>query len=309
MSPFHPELARLARLLPYEGVGPTLLKAYRFLVPTKQRAPRSSATVAARLETLTRPDGSSQVLRVFHPRHAAGPRPMLLWIHGGGFLIGTPAQDDAVSLAFAEQLQCVVVAPTYRLAPEHPYPAPMDDVYAALKWLHANAAALNGRVDRIAIAGASAGGGLAAGLTLLARDRQKVPVAAQVLVYPMLDDRSHGAAHFSMHHRLWGIRSNAFGWRSYLGAGFGTEPIPAYAAPARANELQGLPPTWIGVGTVDLFHDEDVAYAQRLRAAGVTVELEIVPGAFHGFDAVRRKSQVAKDFFASQVRMLLRVLA
>jgi acetyl esterase/lipase len=234
--------------------------------------------------------------------------PAMLWIHGGGFILGSPAQDDAAATMFARELGMTVVAPSYRLAPEHPFPAAMDDLYATLRWLHANAEALRVRADRIVVAGASAGGGLAAGLTLLARDRKEVPVAFQLLVYPMLDDRTVGKTIDGTNHRLWNAESNRFGWTSYLGREPGGADVPAYAAPARAESLAGLPPTWIGVGTFDLFHDEDVAYAKRLEAAGVAAHLEIVPGAFHAFDVFQR-ANVSKAFHASQVAALRRALA
>lgn len=183
----------------------------------------------------------------------------------------------------------------------------MDDLYATLRWIHANAEALRVRADRIVVAGASAGGGLAAGLTLLARDRKEIPVAFQLLVYPMLDDRTVGKTLDGTNHRLWTAVSNRFGWTSYLGREPGGADVPVYAAPSRAESLAGLPPTWIGVGNFDLFHDEDVEYAKRLEAAGVSVELEVVPGVFHGFDAFQRAS-VAKTFRERQITALRRAL-
>jgi acetyl esterase/lipase len=232
---------------------------------------------------------------------------MMLWIHGGGFIIGSPGQDDSISRVFVRELGMVVVAPSYRLAPEHPYPAAMDDLYATLKWMHAEADALGGRRDQIVIAGASAGGGLAAGLTLLARDRGEVPVAFQSLVYPMLDDRTVLRPPPDLKHRLWNTESNRFGWSSYLGQAPGGASAPAYAAPARAESVKGLPPTWLGVGTLDLFHDEDLEYGRRLEAAGVAVQVEVVPGAFHAFDRMEKKL-VAQQFRQSQVAAIRRAL-
>jgi acetyl esterase/lipase len=303
MSDFHPDLALFARFLPRFSFGPQLLKLIRRLA-RDDAAPRCTPGVHASLREIP----GARTARVFVPDGATQPMPAMLWVHGGGFIIGSPAQDDAVATMFARELGMTVVMPSYRLAPEHPFPAAIDDLYASLQWLHANAEALRVRADRIVIAGASAGGGLAAGLTLMARDREEVPVAFQLLVYPMLDDQTVGKTIDGTNHRLWTAESNRFGWTSYLGRAPGGEDVSAYAAPARAGSLAGLPPTWIGVGTFDLFHDEDVAYAKRLEAAGVPVELEVVPGVFHGFDALQR-ANVVKAFRARQIAALRRALA
>ncbi|WP_044249836.1 alpha/beta hydrolase [Chondromyces apiculatus] len=303
MSTFHPELALLARFLPRFSFGPRFVKVTRRL-RGGMRAPRSTPGVRASLRDIP----GAQTARVFVPEGATRPMPAVLWIHGGGFIMGSPAPDDAMAATFARELGVTVIAPSYRLAPEHPFPAAMDDLYATLTWLHANAEALNVRADRIVIAGASAGGGLAAGLTLLARDRKEIPVAFQLLVYPMLDDRTVNRTIDGANHRIWSAESNRFGWTSYLGREPGADDVPPYAAPARAESLAGLPPTWIGVGTFDLFHDEDIAYAERLKAAGVPVEVEIIPGVFHGFDRLQHMN-VAKAFRTSQVAALRRALA
>lgn len=302
MSNFHPDVALVARLLPRFSIGPRLSRLARRLAP-RARAPRSTPGVTASLREIP----GASTARVFVPEGARAPMPAMLWIHGGGFILGSPAQDDALATMFARELGITVVAPTYRLGPEHPFPAAIDDLYATLRWIHASAEAERVRADRIVVAGASAGGGLAAGLTLLARDREEIPVAFQLLVYPMLDDRTVGRSIDGRHHRLWTATSNRYGWTAYLGREPGGHEVPAYASPARAESLAGLPPTWIGVGTHDLFHDEDVAYAERLAAAGVPVELEIVPGVFHAFDMLQRAS-VTKAFRASQLAALRRAL-
>ena len=236
-------------------------------------------------------------VRLHRPPGATGRGPALLWIHGGGYVIGSPNQDDTLLPRFAKAVGVTVAAVRYRLAPEHPYPAGLEDCYAALTWLAGLPTVDPGRV---AIGGASAGGGLAAALAQYALDRGEVDVAAQLLVYPMLDDRSGTAPGLDdPNHRLWTQKSNRYGWSSYL-KGADLE----VAVPARRKDLTGLPPAWIGVGTLDLFHDEDVAYAGRLRAAGVPCELETVPGVFHGFDGVIPKSELVKSFFDSQVEFL-----
>lgn len=239
--------------------------------------------------------GSGVGVRLIRPPEATTPTPALLWIHGGGYVIGSAQQDDRLCIGFSRRLGITVASVDYRLAPEHPYPAPLDDCYAALTWL-----ADLPSVDRyrMAIGGASAGGGLAAALALLARDRAELSPAFQVLTYPMLDDRSSACANHS-HFRLWDSRSNRFGWAAYLGGA-----DPQVAVPARREDLSGLPPAWIGVGTHDLFHDEDLAYAERLRAAGVPCQVETVPGAFHGFDLIAPKAQVSQRFFESQCESL-----
>lgn len=210
--------------------------------------------------------------------------------------------DDAWCRRLAAELDTTVVAVDYRLAPAYPYPAPLLDCYEALLWL----ADLPG-LDRarIAIAGASAGGGLAAALALLARDRGEVEVAAQVLVYPMLDDRSaHRADPAPAHRRLWNNTSGRLGWRAYLG-----DADPEIAVPARRRSLDRLPPTWIGVGTLDVLLAESVEYAIRLRAAGIPCELQMVEGAFHGFDVVVPRSRVARDFTRNQFEYLRAALS
>ena len=247
-------------------------------------------------------------MRVHRPDGlAAAPVPALLWIHGGGYVIGTAAQDDALCRHFASELGAVVAAVDYRRAPEHPFPAPLEDCHDTLVWL----AGLD-EVDpqRIAIGGASAGGGLAAGLALLALERQQVTPILQLLTYPMLDDRTALRRDIDERgFRLWNNRSNELGWRSYLAVDPGSDDVSHLASPARGEDLSGLAPAWLGVGTLDLFHDEDLAYAERLRASGVPCDLEVVPGAFHAFDRVAPRSNVARRFQESQLRSLAAAFA
>jgi acetyl esterase/lipase len=289
VSEFHPDLARLARVLPRRLVGPQTAKLMRALDGLRRPPPVSGVAVTA-ITTPTR-------LRIYRPENLTGPVAGLVWIHGGGMVIGGARQDERFASAMARDLGIVVASVDYRLAPEHPYPAPLDDCYAGLQWLHDQP-----DVDpaRIAVGGASAGGGLAASLAQLAHDRGKLPVAFQLLIYPMLDDRSATRLGVDGHHfRLWTQKSNVFGWRAYLGQEPGSDTVTAPASPARRASLDGLPPAWIGVGSHDLFHDEDVEYAERLQAAGVPCRLEVVDGAFHGFDIVAARTSVAKAFQAS----------
>jgi acetyl esterase/lipase len=257
-------------------------------------------SAVARVRKAQAPSGMG--IRLHRPSGAAGSGPALLWIHGGGYMLGHAAQDDGLCRRFARELGITVAAVEYRLAPAHPYPAPLEDCYAALLSL-AGLPTVDER--RIAVAGASAGGGLAAALALLARDRREIALAAQLLLYPMLDDRTAARPDpNAKYRRLWNNSSNRLGWRAYLG-----DHAPDAAVPARRRDLSGLPMTWIGVGTLDVLYDEAVAYAQRLRAANVPCELEPVPGAFHGFDAVAPKTGVASRFFASQCDQLRSALS
>ncbi len=277
-------------------IGPRSLPIIRALsgLTGRRRKPVTSHGV----EVITL--GSGAGVRLFRPAGVVEPTPALLWIHGGGYVLGTAEQDDRLCHRFSSRLGMTVASVEYRLAPEHTYPAPLEDCYSALTWL-ADLPAVDR--NRVAIAGASAGGGLAAALALLARDRGEVSPVFQVLAYPMLDDRSSATA-ASPNHRLWSTRSNHFGWTAYLGGA-----DPRVAVPGRRDDLSGLPPAWIGVGTHDLFHDEDLAYAQRLIDAGVPCHVEVVPGAFHGFDALASKAPVSQRFFDSQCDSLRAALA
>ncbi|SBS77723.1 Alpha/beta hydrolase domain-containing protein [uncultured Mycobacterium sp.] len=231
--------------------------------------------------------------------------PALLWIHGGGYVTGSAAMNDRAVRKMAANLGALAASVEYRLAPEHPYPAALDDCYAALQWL-----AARDDIDRrrILIAGKSAGGGLAAALALRCLDAGLVELAGQVLIYPMLDDRTVQRS-TAIGARGWTPQDNSFGWRSYLGRDPGEGHVSAYAAPARRADLSGLPPTWIGVGTADLFYDECVDYANRLRAAGVPTQLRIVPGGFHGFDVVGSRTSIVRQFRADQLAAMRQAFA
>ncbi len=298
-SAFHPDLRRVALLLPRRVVGPRLLRCIRVLeAAQRRRRPKPGVEV--------HPVGAVSVRLHHPPRQMPGPRPAVLWIHGGGYVMGTAAQEDALCRHYAEQLGAVVAAVEYRVAPEHPFPAALHDCHDALVWL-ANRDDVD--AEHVAIGGASAGGGLAAALALLARERGEVQPAFQLLAYPMLDDRTALRTDIDERHfRLWNNTANRFGWRCYTGEAPGGPGISGLAAPSRSEDLSGLPPAWIGVGTLDLFHDEDLAYAERLRAAGVSCEVFVVDGAFHGFDIVRPSAPVSQRFRAEQVAALASAL-
>jgi acetyl esterase/lipase len=235
--------------------------------------------------------------------------PALLWIHGGGYVLGSVERDDLLAKHLARVGQCVVASVEYRLAPEHPFPAPVEDCYAALKWLSTHSADLGVNKSRIAIGGASAGGGLAAGLALVARDRAEVDVAFQLLIYPMIDDRNIvPASETAPDTFVWTRENNRMGWRAYLGREPGGADVSPYAAAARATDLRGLPPAYIPVGDLDLFLDENITYAQRLLTAGVPTELHVYPGAFHGFNGFVPGAEVSRRFNADRDNALKRML-
>jgi acetyl esterase/lipase len=239
------------------------------------------------------PGSGGVVVRVHRPVGVTGDLPCVYWMHGGGLVLGTYAGDDARFDRWCQTLGCVGVSVEYRLAPEARYPGPLDDCYAGLRWVHANAAMLGVDTTRLGIGGASAGAGLAAGLALLARDRGEVPLAFQLLIYPMLDDRQITPSSGWLD-PIWPPAANTYGWTAYLGDAKGGPDVPAYAAPARATDLAGLPPTIITVGAIDGFCDEDMDYALRLRHAGVPVELHVYPGMPHGFDSLLPGLELSK---------------
>lgn len=291
-EPFHPDL-RAARWLPRGGVSRRTLRLFR--TPPRAKASTPDVEVATVLVETT---AGELPYRVYRPRAARGPVPALFWIHGGGLVMGAPQQDDAFSIRLAGRLGIVVIAASYRLAPEHPAPAAVDDLYSGWLAVHARADEFGIARNRVAVGGGSAGGGLAAAVTQRLHDEGGPQPVLQLLVYPMLDDRTVLRTDIDTRHlRIWPPSSNRFGWESYLGTPAGSPDVPAYSVPARRDDLTGLPPAWIGVGTLDLFHDEDLAYAERLRDAGVPAEVLEVPGVFHGFDAVFRSAGITDRFY------------
>jgi acetyl esterase/lipase len=240
-------------------------------------------------------------------RHALAPA--VLWIHFGGMVLGSPQMELPFSGHLARELAAVVVSPDYRLAPEHPFPAALDDCMTTLLWMRANADELGIDRDRIAVAGASAGGGLSAALAQRSHD-EGIPLRAQVLVYPMLDDRTTlGEDHAVRGQFLWTPAASRFGWSAYLGGTPRMADAPEYAAPARRTDLTGLAPAWIGVGDLDLLHDESVDYAERLAVAGVQCELVTIPGMYHGADGIAPKAPSMQNFRASMIAHLRAHLA
>jgi acetyl esterase/lipase len=248
-------------------------------------------------------------VRIYRADDQSSKLPALYWIHGGGYVMGDIDMDDRLMKQMVKRIGCVAASVDYRLAPEYPFPTPVEDCYTGLKWLFAHADELGVEPARIAIGGPSGGGGLTAGLGLLARDRQEVQVAYQLLIYPMIDDRNAtAAAHAITDPRVWNRESNRLGWKAYLGRDGGGADVSPYAAATRATDLSNLPPTYISVGTLDLFVDENIDYAQRLIQAGVPTELHVYPGAFHGFDMFAPSARVSKQFKADRDNALKRAL-
>jgi acetyl esterase/lipase len=234
---------------------------------------------------------------VYRPEGLPPGAPVVLQIHGGGFLFGTAELGDPRNRAMARSVGCAVASVEYRLAPETPFPGGLDDCYAALLWLHSEAATLGLDPRRIAIRGESAGGGLAAALAIMARDLGGPAICCQLLVYPMLDDRTVDAPpnpHTGVF--VWDRASNRFAWESWLGMAPGTDRVPPLAAPARVADLSRLPPTCLITAALDLFVEEDLGYARRLILAGVPTEVYVAPGAFHGFDAMAPDAAVSRRF-------------
>ncbi len=256
------------------------------------------------------PDGAPDVMvRTYRPASLPANAPALYWIHGGGMVVGNVEMNDPYCAGIAESLNVLVASVEYRLAPEHPFPAPIEDCYAGLRWFASSANELGLDRSRVAIGGGSAGGGLAAGLALVARDRGEIEVCFQLLVYPMLDDRNTTrSSHAIVDSRVWNRASNLTGWNAYLAGNAGGGDISPYAAPARATELAGLPPAYINVGTLDLFVDEDIAYAQALLAANVPAELHVYPGAFHGSPNLAPDAELSRRWRRDELSALDRAL-
>jgi acetyl esterase/lipase len=254
--------------------------------------------------------GSTVRVLIIDPAPGAKDKPALLHIHGGGYVVGTADIATPANQRYAMECGCVVVSVDYRLAPETPFPGSLEDNYAALRWLHANAAALGVDPRRIGVGGESAGGGHAAALAIAARDRGEVPLAFQFLVYPMLDDRTGTSRSVSgfIGEFVWTAASNRFGWSSLLGVAAGSAHVPDGAVPARVTDLAGLPATFIGVGALDLFIEEDLEYARRLIAAGVSVAVHVTAGGYHGFDGLAPDTQPARHFTATLIAALGRLM-
>jgi acetyl esterase/lipase len=295
---------------------PTLGFSEAMLAPTRSamlemmaaRTATEHPEVISEQRTIAGPDGGELLLVIHRPRETVGPVPAVLHMHGGGYVIGSALMSMMTNQRTVVDAGCVVVSVDYRLAPETRHPGPVEDCWAALVWLRDHAGELGADPGRLAVMGESAGGGLAAALAQIARDRG-LALVHQHLTYPMLDDRTcvrernPHAGEF-----VWTAESNLFGWMSLLGPDAGGESVAPYGAAARTEDLAGLPSTYIAVGALDLFIDEDIDYARRLIRAGVPTELHVYPGAFHGFD-IAVDATVTRTAYANSLAALRKALA
>ncbi|KPN95958.1 alpha/beta hydrolase [Lysinibacillus sp. ZYM-1] len=260
---------------------------------------------------IPRGDGGEMLVKIYEPIERNRDKlPAMLWIHGGGFVMGHPDMDDLLCERFVQTANCVVVSVDYRLAPEHPYPAAIEDCYAGLVWMTAEAPSLGIDVKRVAIAGASGGGGLTAALALMARDKGGPSIIFQMPLYPMLDNRNETPSSYEITdvHATWSRSNNLTAWRMYLGEEKDTNELSPYAVPSRADNLAGLPPTYTCIGQLDLFRDETFDYVTRLAQAGVDVEMNLYPGSFHCFEVFVPEAEVSQRASQNYLDAMARAL-
>jgi len=256
--------------------------------------------------TIPGPEGAPEIaVRIYKPKDSGSEKlPGILWAHGGGYLFGNIDSAGQWPIRLADQVKCISVVVDYRLAPEHPYPAGLEDCYAALVWVVQNAEELGIDVDRIVVGGESAGGGMSAALTLLARDRKGPKIFFQMPLYPMLDDLNITSSSYEItDERSWNRETNISAWGMYLKNYKGKE-TPIYAAPSRAKDLSGLPPAFFFIGDLDVFRDETIEYSQRLMQAGTPVELHVYSGGTHAFDVFFSETDLSKRVFSTGVSAL-----
>jgi acetyl esterase/lipase len=309
-----PELARALELVP---IGPNGFFDLTDIPRAREVAAASAGVVddhplevTVEEHLVSRPDAPGVPIRLIRPQPGDADRPVLLWFHGGGQVLGSAAQDDAFLKSLSLLIGCAVVAVDYRLAPETRAPGAAEDGLAAYRWVGREAGRLGLDGARIGLAGRSGGGGIAAAVALLIRDRDAGTPRFQSLIYPMLDDRNVTMSSYEITDLgLWDRATNILAWQAILGDRYGSADLSPYAAPARATDLRGLPPTFIAVGDLDCFRDEDLDYANRLRQQRVPVELHLYPGAYHCFDLVAPQSRLAVSLQQSWIAHLIRAFA
>lgn len=313
-----PEILPALQMMAGPPMTEELLRASRTAPPLFEMPPLSQLIGDRAIEWEDRtipgqPDGPDLEITVIRPAGAQARLPGLYNIHGGGMITGTKEMDGLRLIELVDELGVVAVNVEYRLAPEHPYPAGVEDIYAGLEWTAAHAEELGIDPDRLVVMGGSAGGGFSAAVSLMARDRRGPAIAGQLLLCPMLDNtnttiaaRQYAAPALA----AWSLENNVLAWRMVLGEELAGSPdAPAYAAPARATDVSGLPPAFIEVGAAEMFRDEDVEYASRIWSAGGHAELHVWAGAYHGFDVFAPDSAVARAAKASRSSWLRRILA
>jgi len=301
-----PELKQGVTHLPPLHLPEDLAKARQTVIPSAERS--ESVRIMAR--HIPRADSQEMLIKIYEPIQREGEKlPALLWIHGGGYVLGHPNGDDSLCESFVQAVGCVVISPDYRLAPEHPFPAAIEDCYAALVWLTCTANEFNIDLSRLAIGGASAGGGLTAALALMARDRGGPAICFQMPLYPMIDDRNvTPSSHEITDPAVWNRANNLAAWTMYLGGDHARGDMLAYAAPSRAKNLAGLPPVYTCVGQLDPFRDETIEYVTRLAQAGVDVEFQLYPGCYHGFEHVVPNAEISQRAKVGYINALARAL-
>jgi acetyl esterase/lipase len=313
--PFDRQCAEvLARLPEFPPLTVESLEAIRrpppgFAPPTDADLARGGSFDVSR-RTVPGPAGAPDVeLVVCRPVTVSSPRPVVYHAHGGGMFSGSPHLALPGVLDWAQALELVVVSVDYRLAPETPFPGPVEDCYAGLCWTTEHAGEIGGDAERLVLAGESAGGGLTAALALLTRDRGGPVPTGLLLTAPMLDDRNDsGSVHQMAGVDTWDRTRNEFGWTALLGAARGGPDVSPYAAPARARDLAGLPPSYLDVGSAETFRDEVVEFAVRIWRAGGRAELHVWPGGFHGFDVLAPDAAISRDARAARLGWLHRLL-
>lgn len=255
-------------------------------------------------------DGQEMLIKIYEPvQRSKEELPAVLWSHGGGYVLGHPNGEDSLCESIVQAVNCIVVSPDYRLAPEHSYPAAIEDCYATLVWMTSATNELNVDPMRVAIGGGSAGGGLTAALALMARDRKGPVICFQMPLYPMIDDRNITPSSYEItdNHAVWFRSNNISAWEMYLGDSAHGEISP-YAAPTRAKNLEGLPPTYTCVGQLDPFRDETIDYVARLAQAGVDVEFQLYPGCFHAFEHIVPDAEISQHAKNGYIEALSRAL-
>jgi acetyl esterase/lipase len=315
--PFDPELGAALAVIYETGVSPNIEP--EMILPMREARAKLSDPGALSLEEagITSYDvsipghlGDEITISVLRRTDSLGGGACLFYTHGGGMIFGDRWTGMDRVIPWIVKFDVVVVTVEYRLAPEFPDPTPIEDAYAGLRYAAEHAAEFGFDPNRLVVAGASAGGGIAAGLALLARDRGGPQLYAQLLICPMLDDRNKTVSSHQVDGvGIWARTSNDTGWNALLGERRGTESVSIYAAPARASDLSGLPPAFIDVGSVEVFRDEAVTYASRIWEAGGNAELHVWPGGFHGFDSLAPHAAVSQAAIAARDAWLDRTLS